>query len=218
MRGPKFKPLLEALDRAEKWIKSQATEAVAAQYSAALNDEIEAVYDGDEDQQEFEDNVKKILAALALAIFLAATGLTEDELDEEQQAVIAEWVDEQGQYIGDFAAAVVAAGSASPEDIAALQAQIEARAGYWVNALAVFGAMAAGNTTAGGMRVGTWRLGGTKEHCDTCAMLDEDGPHPVSWFLDHGYIPREADSPTLQCHGWNCDCGVYDVITGEQLL
>lgn len=217
-----FEALKTALDHAEQWarraLKTDAIAPVVAQYEAALNDEVDAVYNGDETQSEFEDHINALLAAFALAIYLAATGKTEDELTDDELGEIAAWIDDQAQYIGGLAEAVAAAGAASAEEIAALQAGIVTRIGYWVSALSVFGAVSAGNTAAGGQRLGKWRLGGTVEHCATCSMLANDEAHPVSWFLDNGYLPREPDSPTLECHGWRCDCGVFDVITGEQLL
>lgn len=74
-----------------------------------------------------------------------------------------------------------------------------------------------GKTFAMGERPGVWRFGATEEHCDTCASLDGN-THPVNWYRENGYIPREAGSMTLDCHGYHCDCRVEDPDTGEQLL
>lgn len=66
-------------------------------------------------------------------------------------------------------------------------------------------------------RDGKWVLGATEEHCDTCADLNGQ-THPLSWYLDRDYIPRQAGSKTLDCGGWRCDCSIVDPKTGDQLI
>lgn len=66
-------------------------------------------------------------------------------------------------------------------------------------------------------RDGRWELGATEEHCDTCAGLNGK-THPLSWYIDNGYIPQEAGSQTLTCGGWHCDCRIVDPKTGDQLI
>jgi len=66
-------------------------------------------------------------------------------------------------------------------------------------------------------RDGKWELGATEQHCSTCADLNGK-THPLSWYLDNGYIPQEQGSSTLDCGGWNCDCRIVDPKTGEQLI
>ena len=65
-------------------------------------------------------------------------------------------------------------------------------------------------------RDGEWEYGDT-DHCDTCAGLNGK-VHPMSWYLDNGYIPQEAGSSTLDCGGWKCQCIIKDPKTGEQLI
>jgi hypothetical protein len=74
-----------------------------------------------------------------------------------------------------------------------------------------------GKTYAMGERPGVWRFGATEEHCTTCSELDGN-THPLSWYRENGYIPRQSGSTTLECGGWHCDCRVEDPDTGEQLL
>jgi hypothetical protein len=66
-------------------------------------------------------------------------------------------------------------------------------------------------------RDGKWELGATEQHCTTCADLNGK-THPLSWYLDNGYIPQEAGSGTLECGGWNCSCIIVDPKTGVQLI
>lgn len=66
-------------------------------------------------------------------------------------------------------------------------------------------------------RDGTWYLGDTEEHCDTCAGLDGQ-THPMSWYIKNDYIPQQNGSKTLDCGGWRCDCTIRDPKSGEVLI
>ena len=65
-------------------------------------------------------------------------------------------------------------------------------------------------------RDGEWEYGDT-DHCDTCADLNGQ-THPLSWYLSNGYIPQQAGSDTLDCHGYNCQCRIKNPKTGAQLI
>lgn len=65
-------------------------------------------------------------------------------------------------------------------------------------------------------RDGEWEYGDT-DHCSTCASLNGQ-VHPLSWYLDNGFIPQESGSETLDCHGYNCQCRIKDPKTGRQIL
>lgn len=54
----------------------------------------------------------------------------------------------------------------------------------------------------------TWHLGATEKHCKDCAKLDGQS-HRISWYIDHGYIPRKPGA-AMECGGWNCDCSLTD--------
>jgi len=79
------------------------------------------------------------------------------------------------------------------------------------------GVYALGKMMGAPERDGKWRLGATEQHCSTCAGLNGQ-VHPLSWYLENGYIPQERGSSTLECGGWNCDCTIVDPKTGEQLI
>jgi len=66
-------------------------------------------------------------------------------------------------------------------------------------------------------REGRWELGATENHCSTCGSLNGQ-VHPLTWFVSNGFIPRQAGSRTLECHGYYCDCRIVDPKTGEQLI
>jgi len=54
----------------------------------------------------------------------------------------------------------------------------------------------------------TWRLGNTEVHCDTCKKLD-GGSHRASWYIGRDYIPGKPGA-AMDCHGYNCDCKLFD--------
>lgn len=97
------------------------------------------------------------------------------------------------------------------DKLAAAQAHAE---GYTQTLVGVY---ANGKMMGEPERVGQWELGATEQHCGTCSDLNGK-KHPLSWYLDNGYIPQEAGSSTLECGGWNCDCRIIDPKTGEQLI
>ena len=66
-------------------------------------------------------------------------------------------------------------------------------------------------------RIGIWRYGDTVAHCQTCSDLEGE-KHPLSWFIDNGYIPRQRGSTTLECGGWHCECEIVDAETGERIV
>ena len=91
---------------------------------------------------------------------------------------------------------------------------VGARADGYANALT--GVYAYAKMQASKKGLGIWRVGPT-EHCDTCLGLDKQ-VRSVNWFLENGYIPQQAGSPTLDCGGWRCQCGIYDVESGERII
>jgi hypothetical protein len=76
---------------------------------------------------------------------------------------------------------------------------------------------------AAGDRMGVWRYGATEDHCVTengttgCEEL-EGQEHPLSWFSERGYVPRQKGSTTITCGCWRCDCEIADPETGERLV
>jgi len=93
-------------------------------------------------------------------------------------------------------------------------ASAQAHAEAYTNTLT--GVYAQGKMMGEPERDGEWEYGDT-DHCDTCAGLNGK-VHPMSWYLDNGYIPQEAGSSTLDCGGWKCQCIIKDPKTGEQLI
>lgn len=129
-------------------------------------------------------------------------GISQEEMDAQDKAAIAEWQDTQLAHVNQFAADAVAARGDDGK-----RAQILSRLDMWVNAMQTIGGM--GLMSAQKNRAGTWRLGKTEAHCKTCNALNGKR-HRLSWYSARGLVPREPGSATLECRGYNCQCGIFD--------
>jgi hypothetical protein len=128
-------------------------------------------------------------------------------LDDDDAKTIQEFVTLQMQYVEGFANDVITAGALT-------QALVD-RLRLWAESLAALGAVA--YITAHPNQSGEWRLGATEKHCPDCTSLNGT-IQTLQWYLDNGYIPGQPGSPGLACGGWQCDCGIYDTVTGRRLL
>jgi hypothetical protein len=121
-------------------------------------------------------------------------------------------VDAQFTFIDDVFAKLKELRKSGTQDEQA--AYIEGRAdGYTAS---IQGIYSYAKIEAGGDRPGKWEYGDT-DHCETCADLNGQ-IHPLSWFVDNGFIPQQTGSPTLACGGWRCQCRIVDPETGDQLV
>jgi hypothetical protein len=80
-----------------------------------------------------------------------------------------------------------------------------ARAELWANRYneAYSQAVALIASKTGGKLI--WILGGTEEHCPTCAALNGIVAYASEWDLA-GVHPQSAPNGALECGGWRCDC------------
>ena len=66
-----------------------------------------------------------------------------------------------------------------------------------------------------------WELGNTEQHCESkngrfgCANLDGTA-HRAKWYLARDLIPRKPGASQV-CGGWQCDCKLKNVKTGEYI-
>lgn len=82
-----------------------------------------------------------------------------------------------------------------------------ARADLWANRYneAYNNAMMLIESQNGGKMI--WRLGGTEDHCETCAKLDGIVAFAREWEAS-GIQPQNAPNNLLECGGWRCDCSL----------
>lgn len=127
-----------------------------------------------------------------------------EDMDDEEEARIEAWIADQLGYVTGFARA--AAEVRDADDIGRARSDVLARVEVWAAALEALGREA--SALARKNLPGTWRLGRTEKHCDTCGMLNGKRRR-LRWFIQNGYIPRQPGSKTLRCGGWRCDCGIW---------
>lgn len=165
------------------------------------------------DAVDFRRSHKALIRSLAPEAYaegLREGGVSQDEMDDEDAATVRDWIAEQVSHVNDFAAWLASGDPRNSED---KRRQMAERVALWVQALDNLGAL--GRASAKANQMGVWRMGDT-EHCDTCRELN-GARHRLKWFTSKGYIPREVGSATLDCGGYNCQCGIYSE-SGERLL
>lgn len=191
----------------------RTVEDVVNEYGTLLGREITLAWDYKVTESQFyADHVRWIrqFGIQAYVQGLLEGGVTQDEMDEEDGAAVNTWVGQQIAAARDFAKAVQDSSTDKDKHDAIL-----GRLDLWMNALQALGSQ--GLMSAMRNAMGEWKLGKTEEHCTTCSSLNGKR-HRLKWFREKGYIPREPGSETLECGGWNCDCGIYDVKSGAQLI
>lgn len=129
-------------------------------------------------------------------------GIPPAEADAEDQAAIRIWITEQLAHVNPFAADAVAARG---DD--AKRKRILARLDLWIESMRTIGNQ--GLMSAKKNKMGTWYLGGTEEHCRTCAALHRKR-HRLSWFSSRGLVPRKPGNEALECRGYKCLCFISD--------
>jgi hypothetical protein len=163
------------------------------------------------DAVDFRRSHKALLRALAPEAY--SEGLREggvDELDDDDQAVVKDWLDGQLAHVNDFAAWLAGGEPRNSED---KRRQMADRVAMWVQALDNLGGL--GRASALKNQMVTWKVGDT-EHCETCRELNGTRRR-LKWFTSRGYIPREVGSDTLECGGYNCQCQLVNA-SGERVL
>lgn len=143
----------------------------------------------------------RTLAPKAYSEGLRVGGLDDADMDDDDKAAIAEWIDNQLAHVRSFAKDAVGA-----KLNAQARAAIQDRVTLWAHALQTLGDL--GRASAQGNAMGTWKYGET-EHCDTCRALNGQRKRLKTW-IRQGLIPQEPGSTSLDCGGWNCQCRIID--------
>lgn len=209
--------LARAFDRAAQYLIDYYAVKTIGQIVKMYDDQLtRMVYDTfkSKDAVDMRRSHKALLRDVAEQAFIEGAnegGLSQDEMDEEDQAymteAVSDWLATQLPHVNGFAADTAAAGKDE-----ALRPAIIDRVSMWVDALRDFGTR--GKAYAQNNIKGQWVLGQTNEHCEDCARYAAMKPKRLSWFLERK-MPR---SPDLACHGFNCDCDIVNPKTGKSLL
>jgi hypothetical protein len=135
---------------------------------------------------------------------LEEEGVSPDDLDAEAKAdkrrAVAEWVSAQTSFITKFADTAL-----ELED-----SQIATRADLWVSkSLRII--YFAGKAEAAPNQLQRWKLGPTKEHCDTCLTMNGQ-VHKMKDYIKKGIVPGAS---TLDCKGYKCLCH-FEKVRGKR--
>jgi hypothetical protein len=205
-------PALDAAITAE--IKS--VEDAVAQYEVSFYDWVDQTLRGRMSKVDLARAMRALIRSEARVVYvegLEEGGVPEEDMSDADETHIDDWIQGQLAHVAQFAADVVAASKLKGDQRTAAENAIARRVDEWVAAFRALGTMAL--MSAKGDQMATWRYGET-DHCETCQGL-HGKRRRLSWFLDNGYIPREPGSATLDCHGFFCQCGLYDD-KGRQLV
>lgn len=133
-------------------------------------------------------------------------GLTDVDVEDEDQEWfdegVADWIQDQSQYVNDFAQAAYDAG-----DDKDARAAILDRVDLWVDALRRLGEL--GRAYALRSEKAYWALGDRATHTPECEALSRGKPHRVQWFIDRGYAPP--------LH-FGCGCSIRNAKTDEVIM
>lgn len=184
---------------------------IARDFENALENAVVDVVNGNMTRAALAALMRELIIDSARAVFVEGMkegdkGLTEADIDDEDEAVIREWILSQVRHINDFADAVAEAAKLKGDERTEARNALLKRVELWVEALRGLGLR--GTASAKGNMMVTWRYGDT-EHCDTCRSLNGKRRR-LKWFTGKGYIPREPGSATLDCNGYNCQCQLVD--------
>lgn len=180
-------------------------------YASDLRTAVASALKGNLTANSLERSHKSYLESYARDAYLEgmAEGGVEDpesEIESEEEQGIRNWKREQLGYVRDFAKAVIdARGTEALE--------IDARVEMWIKAME--GLRGLGVISAKANVTGTFRLGSTKEHCDTCRGLDGKKMRMSKW-RDSGLLPQTPGNKNFRCGCWSCHCTIEDA-NGHQL-
>jgi len=139
-------------------------------------------------------------------------GLGEEDLDEDDESAISEWIDTQAGSVEGLVEFVSTVKSVDEDQRRDRQRAILDRVSLWVNELRDLGGR--GRLRAKDGELAIWELGDTEIHCDDCLANSRLKPKRVKWWREERGLPRAKD---LACHGFNCDCTLRSPKTRRQL-
>lgn len=124
-------------------------------------------------------------------------GFEGESLDNDMLTIYRAWQAETSEYITNFGSELFKEGGISENEV-------EIRAQLWANKT-LDDIYFAGLRIAGASILGTWRLGSTIDHCESCVERDGKTMTIDEW----GKIGFPRDR-RLACGGWQCDCDLFD--------
>ena len=189
---------------------------LADTFEVRLSEAVADFFNRDKSAPQVASIMRQMLRSYAMDMYqegMADGGIEkpEDELTDEDESTVSQWVTDQLSYVDDFISALKETRNAKV--IGEGQDAINQRVTLWRGSLENLGSL--GKASAQKNKMCVWVYGDT-EHCTTCEKLNGK-KHRLKWFIDNGYIPQENGSETLECGGWHCQCRLEDM-EGEQVM
>ncbi len=116
-----------------------------------------------------------------------------DEMDEDDQATVQDWLTDVSVYVDSFLDSVYGG--------RVLKEQVDLRAVMWVNK-SLSQMLDAGRISADRNGYYIWEMGATEKHCIDCQRLDGQIHRFKEWYT-RDLVPK---SDQLSCNGFRCDC------------
>ena len=131
---------------------------------------------------------------------LKKAGLLPNEATPQEAALLYEEISNSVSRIGDLAAFIQDNSRENDGKWGSIENRLNMWAGRYGALRTKVEAMAAGDKKK------QWVLGRTEKHCQTCYGVAGRVYRNSTW-LANNCLPR---SQALCCHGFNCDCGLFD--------
>ena len=191
-------------------------EVVADYFLVRLSEAVTGFFNGERTIADVAATMRQLLRSYAMDVYqegMKEGGIDnpEAELDDEDEATVTAWINEQMSFVPGFIDDLKLVTKA--KDRGAAQEAINARVELWRGSLGNLGSL--GKASAQRNKMVTWEYGDT-QHCSTCAGLNGKR-HRLKWFLTNDYIPQQNGSETLECGGWYCQCRLMSD-DGEQVM
>lgn len=184
----------------------------AGDYADGIHRAVHGLWSGSYDRAGFLDTFEAIIdrgLRRAWNEGLAAVGLTEDDMDDEERLELGKLILEQLNYTGNFADFILDNNKASGGPLSSLQY----RSGLWINRYEWMRnrAMELGKTNP----PMTWTRGATAEGCPDCIYADGKTYRLNTWLKWGWEAPRTIG--ITQCNGNNCACSWSPAAPGTKL-
>lgn len=182
----------------------KSVKSIVGDYEVTLTTAVVDYFNGDATLSRVRGTFSRSPREYAREVYLEGMsegGLTEEDLDDEDERTIADWIATQKDSVEGFVDFCRTIKDVDQDQRSARQGAILSRAGMWVNSLAELGGL--GRIRGKEGELATWELGDTEEHCSSCLTNSDLKPHRLKWWRDSGRLPRSRE---LDCHGYNCDC------------